>query len=77
VQVGKEIDRLMTIIEKAKAIEENASKLRISVDSTGDQAPTMGLISRLFGEQAGQNAKALERPMMVDELIEEAEMIDE
>jgi len=75
-QVGREIDRLFTIIEKAKAIEENTSKLRISVDANGDQGPTMGLISRLFGEQAGQNAKALDRPMMTDELIEEAEMID-
>ena len=75
VQVGREIDRLFDMIEKAKNIEENASKLRISVDSTGDAA-NMGLISRLFGEQAGTNARALDRPMMVDEIIEEAEMVD-
>ena len=74
-QVGKEMDRLFTMIEKAKAIEENTSKLRISVDAQGD-APNMGLISRLFGETAGVNARALDRPVLVDEIIEDAEMVD-
>lgn len=79
VQVGREIDRLMSIIEKAKAIEENTQRLRISVDAQGDggQAAGMGVISRLFGETAGANARALERPMMVDEMIEEADMVDD
>jgi hypothetical protein len=36
----------------------------------------MGVISRLFGEQAGVNARALDRPMLVDEIIEDAEMVD-
>lgn len=78
-QVGKEIDRLFTMVEKWKAIEENTSKLRIAVDAQGGDTPAaaMGVISRLFGEQAGANAKLLDRPMMVDELIEEAEMTDE
>ena len=71
-QVGKEIDRLFTMVEKWKAIEENTSKLRISVDSSGERpSGRMGLISRLFGEQAGVNARLLERPMIVDELVEE------
>ena len=35
----------------------------------------MGMISRLFGEQAGINARTLDRPMIVDEIIEE--MIEE
>src|SRR5580765_1831819 len=77
VQVGKEMDRLFAMIEKAKTIEENTSKLRISVDSTGDPASSMGVISRLFGETAGYNARILERPMLVDELIEEAEMVED
>jgi hypothetical protein len=79
VQVGKEIDRLMAVIEKAKAIEENTSRLRISVDAAGEssQAASLGVISRLFGETAGANARALEHPIMVDEMIEDADMADD
>jgi hypothetical protein len=77
-QVGKEMDRLMSMIEKAKAIEENVPKFHLRVDGAGDgAAASMGVISRLFGEQAGVNARLLDRPMLTDELIEEAEMIDE
>lgn len=75
VQVGKEMDRLMNIIEKAKAIEDNSANLRISVDARGEAA-NMGLISRLFGENAGTNARSLGRPVLTDELIEEAEILD-
>jgi hypothetical protein len=78
VQVGKEMDRLFAMVEKWKTIEDQTAKLKVSVEASGDgQGPAMGVISRLFGEQAGTNAKLLDRPMMVDELIDEAEMVDE
>jgi len=74
--VGKEIDRVFDLIDKWKQIEDNSSKLHISVDASGEagQAASAGLISRLFGEQAGTNARALDRPMIVDEIIEEMDM---
>ena len=40
--VGKEIDRLFTMVEKWKAIEENTSKLRISVDAQGGESGKHG-----------------------------------
>ena len=33
----------------------------------------MGVLSRLFGEKAGQNAMMLEEPLDADEVIEESE----
>jgi hypothetical protein len=76
-QVGKEMDRLMSMIEKAKAIEETVPKFRVTVDAQGSEQASMGVISRLFGSEAGINARLLDRPMLVDEIIDEAEMVDE
>ena len=78
VQVGKEIDRLFDMVKTWKEIDEHTSKLRISVDAQGEagQVAGMGMISRLFGEEAGTNARMLDRPMIVDEVIEEADMVD-
>ena len=75
-QVGKEMDRLFSILEKAKAIEETHHGFKVSVEASGDQAAGLGVISRLFGSEAGLNARALDRPMLVDEVIEEADMVD-
>ena len=75
VQVGKEIDRFFDMLKAWKEVEEQTSSLRIQVDAK--QAGNMGMISRLFGEEAGINAKVLDRPMLVDELIEEAQMVDD
>ena len=75
--VGKEIDRLFTMVEKWRAIEENRSGIHVQIDAQGEAAAGMGMISRLFGEQAGINARALDRPMIVDEIIEEVEMDNE
>lgn len=75
--VGREIDRLFKMIETAKAIEENVPKFRLEMSGSGDQAAASGVISRLFGSEAGTNARALERPMLADEVIEDAEMVDE
>ena len=75
-QVGKEIDRLYSILERARSIEDEHHGFRVSVEASGDQAAGLGVISRLFGTEAGLNARALERPMLVDEIIEEADMVD-
>ena len=74
-QVGKEIDRFFHMLKAWKEIEEQTSSLRIQVDAK--EAGNMGMISRLFGEEAGINARVLDRPILVDELIEEAQMVDD
>ena len=73
--VGREIDRFFQMLKAWKEIEEHTSSLRIQVDAK--EAGNMGMISRLFGEEAGLNARVLDRPILVDELIEEAQMVDD
>ena len=75
IQVGREMDRLFDMVEKWKNIEEQRASLRINVEAD-DNAANSGLISRLFGETAGQNARMLDTPVLADELIEEADLID-
>lgn len=76
--VGKEMDRLFTMVEKWKSIEETTTKLQIGVTATGqDGDGTMGMISRLFGSQAGQNARILDVPEMSDQYVEDAVLVDE
>ena len=77
IQVGKEIDRLFNMVKAWKEIEERRTGIHVSIDAQGEagQAAGMGMISRLFGEQAGINARMLDRPMIVDEVIEEVEMV--
>jgi hypothetical protein len=36
----------------------------------------MGMISRLFGSEAGNNARTLDVPILSDTLIEDADMVD-
>ena len=74
-QVGKEMDRLMAMVEKWKAIEEQTQRLHIGVTATSSgDAPNMGMISRLFGSQAGQNARVLDVPVTSDQIMEDVGM---
>jgi hypothetical protein len=76
-QVGKEMDRLFTMVERWKTIEEQTTKLSIGIQATGPDADgSLGMISRLFGSQAGQNARMLDVPVLSDEVIEEAVPVD-
>jgi hypothetical protein len=54
-----------------REIEDNRDSLKITVDSKGDAAAGMGVLSRLFGEKAGQNATRLTNPMDSDDIIDE------
>ena len=76
-QVGKEMDRLFSMVERWKQIEEQSTRLNIGITATGGDADgSLGMISRLFGSEAGQNARALDVPILSDTLIEDAEMVD-
>lgn len=76
-QVGKEMDRLFAMVEKWKSIEETTTRLSIGVTASGDQAVdgSLGMISRLFGSQAGANAKVLDVPELSDEYVEDAVVV--
>jgi hypothetical protein len=76
-QVGKEMDRLFAMVERWKNIEEQTTKLHIGIEASGPDAEgNLGRISALFGSQAGQNARMLDVPVLSDEVIEEADMVE-
>jgi len=77
-EVGREMDRLFTMVEKWKTIEEQTTKINIGVTASGPDADgSLGMISRLFGSEAGQNARTLDVPVLSDTLIEDADMVVE
>lgn len=70
-ELGKEMDRLFSMVERWRNIEDSRDSLKITVDSKGDAKAGMGVLSRLFGAQVGQNATMLETPVTSDEIIAE------
>lgn len=69
--VGKEMDRLFSMVEKWKSIEETTAKLKLGVEVSSQEGDgTLGMISRLFGSQAGQNARVLDTPELSDQYVE-------
>lgn len=68
--VGVEMDRLFLMVKRWREIEDNRDSLKIQIDSKGDAAAGMGVLSRLFGEKAGANALALEDPIDADEIVD-------
>jgi hypothetical protein len=59
------------MVEKWKSIEETTAKLQIGVTATSQEGDgTLGMISRLFGSQAGQNARVLDTPELSDQYVE-------
>ena len=77
--VSSEFDRFFALTEKMKDIQDNRDFLRISVEGKAHG----GVLSRIFGEQAGQRARELERPLdpqqtneLLEYTIDEAEIVD-
>lgn len=71
VLLGNEMDRLFRMVKTWRDVEDNRDTLRVSVEAKGAQAAQMGVLSRLFGEKAGQNAMRLADPLDSDDVIEE------
>ena len=72
-KVSAEFDRLMKMTHTVKEIQDNRDFMEIHVKARGQS----GVISRLFGEQSGQQARQLDRPISpqaTDEML--AEVID-
>jgi hypothetical protein len=71
-EVGKEMDRLFVMVEKWKEIEDNRDSVKIAVEAKGEYGAA-GVLSRLFGAQAGHNATLLDEPVTSEEIIQEME----
>lgn len=73
VQVGKEMDRVFSMMQKAQEIQQGGTgRFRMTLETSGNpEASNMGLISRLFGAEAGQNARMLDAPIEADDVIDE------
>lgn len=76
--LSNEIDRLQKLIAQKHEMEQESFSLNIQAKGTPGQA---GMISRLFGRDAGDTAQALPAPIPADRVIEsndvfEAELVD-
>lgn len=66
--VGKEMDRLFSMAEKMKRVEERRERLTVSVESESSGGGT-GVLSRIFGERA--QVEAFPADVIVAEIIED------
>jgi hypothetical protein len=66
--VGRELDRFFNMVEKWKEIEDSRDTLKMTVEAKG--GAHMGVLSRLFGEKVGANAKLLDIPVPSSEVID-------
>ena len=77
--VSGEFDRFFALTEKMKDIQDNRDFLRISVEGKAHG----GVLSRIFGEQAGERARELDNPLnehqtneLLAQVVEDAEIVD-
>lgn len=70
-EVGRELDRLFTSVEKMRDIMDNRDTVKVTMEARGRS----GVLSRLFGDRVGTNAKMLSQPIdsedVIDAVIEE------
>lgn len=73
--LSAEMDRLFRLVKEFKDIQDTRDVFRMEVEAKAGS----GVLSRLFGEQAGQKAQELEAPMdtpAIDKAILDAEVLD-
>lgn len=61
--VSSEMDRFMKMTLAYKEIQDNRDFMKVTVEARGQA----GVLSRLFGDQAGEQARTLERPLDPDQ----------
>ena len=66
--VGKEMDRLFSMAEKMKRVEEKRERLTVSLESESSGGGT-GVLSRIFGERA--QVESVPADVIVAEIIED------
>lgn len=64
--VGREMDRLFGLVEKSKDIMDNRDTLKLTMEAKAGN----GVLSRLFGEKVGTNARMLQQPVDSNDIIE-------
>jgi hypothetical protein len=74
-----EIDRLQKLVKVKTELEQDSFSVKLEAKGNGGGA---GMISRIFGRDAGEQMTALERPIPADRMIEsstgfiDAEIVD-
>lgn len=63
--LSAEIDRLFNILAKMKDISDTRDLLKIELEARGNS----GMLSRIFGADVGEKARALSMPMTSDEAL--------
>lgn len=63
--LSQELDRYFTMLTKMKEVEENRESLRMTLETRGNA----GVISRIFGEKMGVQARGLPEPIEADSLM--------
>jgi hypothetical protein len=58
-QLSKEMDRMMDMITKFKDISDTRDVVRVEVEARG----SAGVLSRIFGDKAGERAQSLSEPV--------------
>lgn len=69
--VGKEMERMFSMMEKYRDVMDNRDSVSISVEAKGGGGG--GILSKLFGADVGNNAQELEEPLEA-EAVEDALM---
>ncbi len=67
-ETGREMDRLFEMIKKMRDIMDNRDTLKVSIEGRGSGSG--GILSKLFGEQVGHDAKVLSTPVSSDGVID-------
>lgn len=65
-EVGKEMDRWFASVEKMRDIMDNRDTLKMTVEAKSGA----GVLSRLFGDRVGANARMLNNPVHSDDVID-------
>lgn len=74
--LGPEIDRLNRMLNKKaeREAKRNSPSAKITIEATGSGGG--GLISGLFGKQAGEKLHTMEAPQPVAEIMKETDIVD-
>lgn len=68
--LSAEIDRLQKMIKTKVELEEEGLSLKVDLKAKGGGAGGAGMLSRLFGTQASETARALPAPISADSVID-------
>jgi hypothetical protein len=65
-EVGREMDRLFSSVEKMRDIMDNRESVKMTVEARGRS----GVLSRLFGDRVGTNARMLSQPVDSEDVLD-------